>query len=143
MLAGNAGGDASAQLRATLLARVNQRPLGDPVRDALTRMFAQHQPAVRQRLADPHVLLRAARDTINLLQARSAILAAALGACPECWGTESGCATCGGAGGPGWSAPDPTQFATWILPAINALQRPGVGDPAARDNPILKGANSP
>jgi hypothetical protein len=127
MLAGGANGDAMARVQSALMSRINQRPPGDPLRDALSQMLARNQPAARNPVPDPQILLRAARDALNLLQAHHATLASALGACPDCWGTEPVCARCDGSGGPGWVVPDQTAFATWIVPAIRSMTE------AARD----------
>ena len=45
-------------------------------------------------------------------------LAAALGACPDCWGADPVCARCGGAGGPGAFVPHPGLFREIVLPAV-------------------------
>lgn len=127
MLAGRGGGgDASAQLQEVLLARINQRPPGDALRDVVAQMLTQRRAPVSKPQTDAHVLLRAARDALNAMQARNAVIAAALGGCGLCWGEESGCPECKGAGRPGWIAPDPIAFETWVAPAIRAAAR-GVG----------------
>jgi hypothetical protein len=157
MLAGRGGGDASAQLQEVLLARLNQRPPGDPLRDVVAQMLKQRGAPASKPQTDPHVLLRAARDALNAMQSRNAIIAAALGACRECWGEELECPECKGAGGPGWIAPDPTAFETWVAPAIRAVARGAGGSseeerkkPAARqrnanvgDKTISEGGRSP
>jgi hypothetical protein len=121
MLAGRgSGGDASAQLQEVLLARLNQRPPGDPLRDVVTQMLKQRGAPASKPQTDPHVLLRAARDALNAMQARNAVIAAALGGCERCWGEELECPECKGAGRPGWTAPDPAAFETWVAPAIRA-----------------------
>ena len=115
-----AGGDPSAHLKGLLLARLKQRPEGDPLRGLLGSLLAQQQPGAPRPQVDPHALLRAARDALGVLQARNAVLASALGACSECWGTEQTCSSCSGLGRPGWAAPDEAAFATWVAPAISA-----------------------
>lgn len=45
------------------------------------------------------------------------LLAAALGAC-ECWGQDSECGLCGGAGTPGWTTPDQQLFEEYVMPAV-------------------------
>lgn len=55
---------------------------------------------------------------------RNLALAAALGAC-DCWGQESGCTVCDGAGGPGWLPPDRQLFAAYVYPAMRAVAREG------------------
>ena len=126
-------GDASSRLQEALLARINQRPAGDPLRDVLGQMLAQRQPAAGNPRADPQTLLRAARDALNALQERDAAIAAALGACAECWGAEAGCPQCNGLGRPGWAAPDPVAFATWVAPAMRAMAQSASNTPGDQE----------
>lgn len=134
-------GDASSRLQEALLARINQRPAGDPLRDVLSQMLAQRQPTAGNLRADPQALLRAARDALNALQERDSAIAAALGACAECWGAEAGCPQCNGLGRPGWAAPDPVAFATWVAPAMRAMAQSASNAPA--DQPADQEANGP
>jgi len=52
---------------------------------------------------------------------RNTLLAAALGACNNCWGTRADCPVCDGAGTPGWVLPDPQLFASYVHPAVRAF----------------------
>jgi hypothetical protein len=136
MLRGRLGGDSSLHLQEALQAQINQRPPGDPLRDLLSQMLAQSQPAAQKPKADPQTLLRAARDALNRMQERQMVLAAALGACPECWGEEADCPHCNGLGRPGWGRPDPVAFGNWVAPAIHATtnathKAPADEEPAA------------
>lgn len=63
--------------------------------------------AMRQELKD----LREVNDTV----------AAALGACPICWGGDGDCGECEGAGAPGSSAPDLKLFEELVTPAIRRV----------------------
>lgn len=68
---------------------------------------------MRRELAD----LREANDTV----------AAALGACPFCWGGDRECHACRGRGRAGHRAPDPKLFAELVVPAVarmRAVKRP-------------------
>jgi hypothetical protein len=70
--------------------------------------------AMKQELAD----LREANDTV----------AAALGACPYCWGGDRNCEVCRGRGRSGYRRPDPALFNELVVPAIQrvrALKRVG------------------
>lgn len=49
-------------------------------------------------------------------------LAAALGACPACWGEDEHCDECRGRGGPGAFLPDEEAFADVVLPAIRRMR---------------------
>ena len=53
------------------------------------------------------------------LRRRDSELAAALGAC-DCWGADSACPACRGAGTAGWVTPDEQLFATYVQPALVA-----------------------
>lgn len=52
----------------------------------------------------------------NALRRRNAALAAALGACPRCWGEEAGCPTCAGEGVPGSAPPHPLHYQHYVAP---------------------------
>jgi hypothetical protein len=83
--------------------------------------------ALRAELAD----LRQANDT----------MAAALGACPYCWGGDVGCRVCRGRGRPGYAPPDPALFHQFVVPAlqrVRAEQRTTGGDDSrrAREAPL-------
>ncbi len=45
-------------------------------------------------------------------------LAAALGACPACWGEDQACSQCRGRGAPGAYPPDRQTFADFVLPVL-------------------------
>ena len=52
------------------------------------------------------------------LRQRNEALAAALGACFVCWGTDIFCTHCGGEGRRGATAPDPRLFNQLVAPAV-------------------------
>lgn len=54
----------------------------------------------------------------QLLIDHAEMLACALGACPNCWGTIADCEDCGGVGAPGAFAPDRSCFDHFVLPVI-------------------------
>lgn len=54
----------------------------------------------------------------QLLVDHAEMLACALGACPNCWGTIKDCEDCGGIGHPGAFAPDRACFDQFVLPVI-------------------------
>jgi hypothetical protein len=56
------------------------------------------------------------------LRSRCDDLAAALGACPLCWGNDAECRACRGRGHPGYSVPDKKSFVKFVLPAIQMLK---------------------
>ena len=87
-------------------------------------------------------LLKRARHEIKRLDARlgalrreaqeagcfQAALAAALGACPECWGDDRACPSCRGRGTPGAYPADRPLYARYVLPAA---RRQAAGPPPA------------
>jgi hypothetical protein len=52
------------------------------------------------------------------LRERNEALAAALGACFACWGTDIFCTHCGGEGRPGAATPEPRLFRQLVAPAV-------------------------
>jgi hypothetical protein len=62
------------------------------------------------------------RETTRSLLAHSDFLAAAVGACPECWGENPDCAECGGEGGPGCYLPERVCFDEIVRPVIKSLR---------------------
>ncbi|MBI4495981.1 MAG: hypothetical protein HY697_03500 [Deltaproteobacteria bacterium] len=57
------------------------------------------------------------------LRERIEILAAALGACPYCWGENNSCPTCQGKGNPGSFMPDRGAYSGYVLPAVQVIRR--------------------
>jgi len=57
------------------------------------------------------------------LSDRNAVLAAALGACHNCWGTHADCPVCGGAGVPGWVLPDADPCGGSALAAAGSARK--------------------
>jgi len=62
-------------------------------------------------------------DKNKYLNERVEIVAAALGACPHCWGEDNSCASCRGLGRPGHFLPDRGVFAGYVIPAVRTLHR--------------------
>jgi hypothetical protein len=72
------------------------------------------------------------------------IMARAVGACSNCWGTIEDCEECGGAGHPGAFPPDRIFFDLFVLPVIARVMSPAdaaedtefrTGDDQCRDRP--------
>jgi len=113
---------------AALLGQMQER---DPALALIAKMLVARQtaaeatdaPVVRQ--DDEQLLSELEFVTAELRQARAqlALIAAALGACERCWGTDSTCRTCLGAGEPGSFAPDEALFADVVLPAARRYRR--------------------
>jgi hypothetical protein len=60
-------------------------------------------------------------DELDELRDRNDTLAAALGACAQCWGEDPGCELCAGGGGPGGYPPDPQLFDRLVRPGLRRL----------------------
>lgn len=67
------------------------------------------------------------------LSRRNEELAAALGACPQCWGTDDACDVCAGHGRPGSAPPVREDFDRYVSPVLRRLR------PAARPTPKTGG----
>jgi hypothetical protein len=59
---------------------------------------------------------------LELLRQRNDTFAAAVGACPLCWGQKSNCRSCRGRGRAGFCIPDECLFEEFVLPAIRTLK---------------------
>jgi uncharacterized membrane protein YccC len=86
-------------------------------------------------------------DEREAARARLETLAAALGACPACFGENLLCETCHGAGRPGARAPAAQEFRTFILPAVErvraAIRRDPYRRPWPRPSPSASVTNVP
>lgn len=74
-------------------------------------------PALRRRLAELEL-------EVDRLQEINETLAAALGACPVCWGDDPDCGVCQGRGGPGSLRPNRELFERLVTPALRRLRGP-------------------
>jgi hypothetical protein len=66
---------------------------------------------------------------LETLRKRNQDLAAALGACYQCWGEDLDCHICVGTGHPGSSMPDKSLLAQLVVPAVQRLR---TGETVAR-----------
>jgi hypothetical protein len=93
-----------------VLLGLQQEPSIDAVSEEVKEPARVPQnPNMKRELAD----LREVNDT----------LAAALGACPTCWGGDEECSECEGYGHPGSSRPDPALFQQLVVPAVRRVER--------------------
>ena len=79
--------------------------------------------------ADPRLTPRQVQDLLVELDGLRLVndtTAAALGACPICWGGQGDCDECGGKGHAGSRAPDLQLFRELVVPAVRRL-RPANG----------------
>jgi hypothetical protein len=70
---------------------------------------------------------------VETLRARSVELAAALGACYVCFGTDLLCPRCGGRGRPGSRPPKPEAYRAYVVPAVMRVRR--LTEAQRRDDP--------
>lgn len=119
--------DAARQL---LEANVGQLAAGNPMMAMMMQLMAaqrgQRDDAVaarRARVDRVRSQLRDLREALGNAHELLAELAAALGACGDCWGEFDDCASCHGRGGPGWRSPDPELFEELVAPAVRRRAR--------------------
>jgi hypothetical protein len=74
--------------------------------------------AVQEDLESVQQAIDAVYAELDVMRARNAAFAAAVGACPLCFGDDPLCPTCRGLGVPGWRRPEPAAFRTYVLPAF-------------------------
>lgn len=89
------------------------------------------QPSIEPSPSERRLLRNLERltDELRELQTRNDSLAAALGACYLCFGSDPACEVCGGRGRPGYFEPDRALFGDLIAPALERLkQRVANGD---------------
>jgi hypothetical protein len=93
--------------------------------------------------------LQALRDTVEkayaeleALRARNDALAAGLGACYLCFGTDPQCPVCSGRGLPGSRPPEPAAYRKYVLPAMQRVRaiQAGAQHRPPRNPPPLAGA---
>jgi hypothetical protein len=89
----------------------------------LSGVFADKStPAPQAEPSEPaRALYREAQmldEEVRRLLTLVADVAAALGACTRCLGTDERCSVCGGSGTPGTSNPDRDRFAEFVAPAV-------------------------
>ena len=122
--------DPTVNLLTTFLAQRN----ASTEREEVTEEKAANETAecnaelerARERSEKSAAAVRELRDHIEslfaeleMLRERNDALAQALGACALCWGGDVECPICGGAGQPGFMAPDQRSFKQLLAPVIN------------------------
>jgi len=113
--------------RTMLQSLLAERAAADPSMGLLMQMMASQEapPASTGEATDRQERAQRRRERIEEMRAelielrqRNDDLAAALGACPACWGRIDDCEECDGEGAPGWEPPDPALFEELITPAV-------------------------
>jgi hypothetical protein len=92
--------------------------------------------------ADLKALTEKMSAELDALRARNDMLATALGACHLCWGEDSACSYCGGAGCVGGFVIDAGFFEQVVGPALRQLnRRPRLAEPRSTNKDRYKGGN--
>ncbi len=120
----------------------------DPIVRAVAELMARREqeaseerqaeaaaPAVEPAFEAPPPLalrrrLRALEAEVERLLEINDGLAAALGACPRCWGEDAACADCAGEGGPGAVAPERELFHRLVMPAVRRVKQSLMAPPS-------------
>lgn len=71
-----------------------------------------------------------------LLIHHAEIMASAVGACSNCWGTIHDCEECGGSGKPGALQPDREAFDRYVLPVMTRV----MGERSVHSDPLVADA---
>jgi hypothetical protein len=120
LLAAVRSGEAGAPLLRALLGDTklppDQQAFVDLLLELQERPDAADAPVVAEDGADE---IRA--ELANLREANDTV-AAALGACPYCWGGNAECAVCRGRGRSGYREPDPALFNELVMPAVQRVR---------------------
>jgi hypothetical protein len=120
-------GEGGAPLLKSMLAEVQLTPEQQAFVDLLFESEKAQPAAPDAGLEVPDALADIRQELTDLRQANDTV-AAALGACPYCWGGDRHCRVCRGRGSAGYTAPDPELFNELVVPAVQrarALKRAG------------------
>ena len=116
---------------AVLSRLLDQRRASAAEVESETRDAEAEQAAARAELdrEERERSMRELRDTVNKvyaelesLRARNDALAAGLGACYLCFGSDPACQVCGGRGVPGSRPPEPAAYRMYVLPAVQRVR---------------------
>ena len=114
--------------------RLGGRGTGDPRMAVLLEVLrgAVSEPEPCSAPPGAEAMARAVLTERDQLRRRLTLLAAALGACDQCWGEDASCPACDGTGRPGSSPPHAELFDRYVRPAALSLHLPDTG---ATDSP--------
>lgn len=167
---GSGGGFDPAAL---LMSQLGNQAASDPKMAALSWLLSQRRPAPEidgeaeetgearaeaararaaaraeraRRIRELRALVKRTWVELEALRERNDTLAAALGACHLCFGTDPLCSACAGRGRPGSRPPEPAAYREYVLPALRrvraiteALARQGAGvSPAQCAGAVLR-----
>lgn len=128
-----------------LMSQLGNAGANDPRLAMLTKLMGQRTPPVLEneegeaseetrlrqaeirrerarRIRALRVLAKRMFAELEVLRERSDAFAAAIGACPVCFGDDPACEECAGSGGPGAAAPDPEAWREFIAPAVQRVR---------------------
>ena len=128
-----------------LMSQLGNAGANDPRLAVLTKLMSQRGPTVieneegeaaeqakrrqaeirrerARRIRALRVLAKRMYAELEVLRERSDAFAAAIGACPVCFGDDPLCEECAGNGRPGAVAPDPDAWRQFVAPAIQRVR---------------------
>jgi len=117
LLQAQLGAQANPQVAQILLLLKQQREQRAAEEDSseLSEEEAQESAEPSEALDDT---VQRVYSELEALRARNHVFAAAVGACPLCFGDDPLCEECGGRGAPGSLTPKPAAFRKYVLPAF-------------------------
>lgn len=126
--------DPRMKMLAQMMAEQNQpkaQAVPDDTRLRDREKLSQHMQMLGQHLKKLRKANHALIRHLKFMIARNDQLAAALGACPDCFGADAQCARCQGQGVAGYYAPNPSLFATYIKPCLEKQSMGPTAKPAS------------
>ncbi len=117
-----------------LLSQISASAPDNPTVGMLTSLLQRRDPPApevdeeaqaeaAERLDELHGMVEQLYAEVETLRSRSVELAAALGACCVCFGTDLLCRRCGGRGRPGSRTPRPDAYRVYVVPAVTRVRR--------------------
>lgn len=127
-----------------LLSQISANASDNPTVGMLTSFLQRRDPSpapevdeeaqaeAEARLDDLNTMVDKLYAEVEALRSRSVELAAALGACFVCFGSDLLCPRCGGRGRPGSRPPKPEAYRAYVVPAVTRVRR--IAEAERRDN---------
>lgn len=118
-----------------LLSQISANTANDPGMGMLTSLLQRRDPPpepevdeeaqaeAEARLGELTTMVDQLYEEVETLRTRSVEIAAALGACHVCFGSDLLCPRCGGRGRPGSRPPKPEAYRAYVLPAVMRVRR--------------------
>ncbi len=144
-LLGSLGSGGKIDPMSLLMSQLGDAGANDPRLAVLTKLMSQRSPTVieneegeaseeakrrqaeirherARRIRALRVLAKRMYVELEALRERSDAFAAAIGACPVCFGDDPLCEECAGNGRPGAVAPDPDAWRQFVAPAVQRVR---------------------